>query len=440
MKSHIHISKKPTDRSSEHFDLFLSDIGKQQLLSAEEEVALCEKCKAWDDAAIQELVEKNLRFVVSVAKQYQYRWVPLPDLINEGSIWLIKAAHKFDPTKGFKFISYAVRWIGQAMQDAIYKQAKIVRLPVNQTNDIYKLLKMTSKLEQQLERLPTQEELATALEMDIDDLKYIQQLANTSTDLLDDFTDGQETSSFIDNFHLGDENNTDQYIHQESTTQTVTHLLSLLQTDMQKICKMKYGIAPYTHEHTYEEIAEKFDTTVPYIKRLLEKSISYLHRYQKNHNENTMFPSIPTDQQMKEIVQVKLQQEKSFMDPQRVNIVQMFYCFPPYTHKYTKDEIANKLGIPLYLITYVLQNTTQKILNNPDIAPTIHQLLSTFKKEDQTILEMKYGLGSSPRTHYTDIELAHKANVRVLHVKYLINTFEHKLRNIICWCIMECNV
>lgn len=317
---------------------------------------------------------------------------------------------------------------------------------------------MTQQLEQQFGRLPTQEELAQALDLSMDDFLFLQTLANTSIDLLDDHINDGGNASFIEHFHIGNENNIANNINHEENSYIVNQLLTILDPGIQTMFKMKYGITPYTHEHTDGEIAEELQTTAIKIQRAMTNATSYIKKYKKNkklqqkQKRRITSPSpinIPNEQE----IPVQTNEKKIQTNEKHINnssldtlkhellcdisneqwatIVQMKYCLPPYTCKYENSEIAQKLNIPVYHVTEILEHSIQKIVSNKTLAPAILQLISTFKEYDQLILNMKYGFGSSLRPTYTDLEIANQISSRVSHVQYVITTFENKLRNLV---------
>ncbi len=422
MKQVVHIAPRFTNRSTDQLDIFLSDITKYSLLTAEEEFALCEKIKQGDEQAVEELCNKNMRFVVSVAKQFQDYWVPLADLINEGSIGLKKAARRFDHTKWFRFISYAVRWIKQGIQSAISDQAKTIKTPHNKLWAINKLKKHTSKLEQQLGRLPTQEELALALDWKIDEVQDLQILSNTSLTLLDNYTDDSDTHTLIDNFSLGDENNIETNIQQEANAYTAHQLLTTLHSDAQTMLKMRYGITPYTHEYTESEIAEKFDLPITTVRYKINQAILAM----KRRTEPKHTPPKHTEPK-----RTKTKRTKDYLPPsakaQRVSIVQMKYGISPYTHKHTEYEIGQKLHISRDNIINILNNAPSYMIHYAQDINILSTLVLSLDEEQQKAVRMKYGIypDATPRT---DIEIAHQMQITLVHVRSLLTNFNILLR------------
>ena len=273
------ITKSITNRDGASLDRYLADIGKEGLISAEEEVELARRIKQGDQEALAKLTKTNLRFVVSVAKQYQNQGLGLQDLINEGNLGLIKAAQRFDETRGFKFISFAVWWIRQAIHQAIADQSRIVRLPQNQVGTINKLKKEIAKLEQKLERIPTIEEIANV--MDLPEYKVVELLRmNTHSQSMDASISPDEDTKFIDTFISASNESTDQTLIQESMNQDVEKILSVLPVQEQEILKMCFGIGE-PHEYTLEEIGNMFDISRERVRQIKERALKRLRAEQK---------------------------------------------------------------------------------------------------------------------------------------------------------------
>jgi RNA polymerase primary sigma factor len=273
------ITKSITNRDGASLDRYLADIGKEGLISAEEEVELARRIKQGDQDALAKLTKTNLRFVVSVAKQYQNQGLGLQDLINEGNLGLIKAAQRFDETRGFKFISFAVWWIRQAIHQAIADQSRIVRLPQNQVGTINKLKKEIAKLEQKLERPPTIEEIANI--MDLPEYKVVELLRmNTHSQSMDASISPDEDTKFIDTFISTTNESTDQTLIQESMNQDVEKILSVLPVQEQDIIKMCFGIGE-PHEYTLEEIGNRFDISRERVRQIKERALKRLRTEQK---------------------------------------------------------------------------------------------------------------------------------------------------------------
>jgi RNA polymerase primary sigma factor len=274
------ITKSITNRDGATLYRNLADIGKEGLISAEEEVELARRIKQGDQEALAKLTKTNLRFVVSVAKQYQNQGLGLQDLINEGNLGLIKAAQRFDETRGFKFISFAVWWIRQAIHQAIADQSRIVRLPQNQVGTINKLKKEIAKLEQKLERVPTIDEIAHV--MDLPEYKVVELLRmNTHSQSMDASISPDEDTKFIDTFISTTNESTDQTLIQESMNQDVEKILSVLPEGERDILRMCFGIGE-PHEYTLEEIGNKFDISRERVRQIKERALKRLRAEQKN--------------------------------------------------------------------------------------------------------------------------------------------------------------
>ncbi len=270
----LKISKSITNRETASLDKYLQDIGREELITADEEVLLAQRIKQGDQAALEKLCKANLRFVVSVAKQYQNQGLSLPDLINEGNLGLIKAATRFDETRGFKFISYAVWWIRQSILQALAEQARIVRLPLNQVGSLSKLNKMSSRLEQVYERPPSADEIAR--EMDIPEHKVRETMKIGSRTLsMDAPLDQDEDMKFLDFFVPNDSPGTDDLLLQESLSHEIQRSLSTLTEKEREIINMFYGIG-YPHNYTLEEIGAMFDLTRERVRQIKEKAIRRL--------------------------------------------------------------------------------------------------------------------------------------------------------------------
>jgi RNA polymerase primary sigma factor len=270
----LKITKSITNRETASLDKYLQDIGKEALITADEEVELARKIRGGDQKSLDKLCRANLRFVVSVAKQYQNQGLSLPDLINEGNVGLIKAAARFDETRGFKFISYAVWWIRQSILQALAEQSRIVRLPLNQVGSLNKIKKETSRLEQKYERLPSAEELAEALEIPgykIDAaLKITTRYVSMDAPLVDD-----EDTRFIDVFVDEDTPFTDAGLMRESLSLEIQRSLSTLTDKERDVINLYYGIG-VPHGLTLEEIAVMFDLTRERVRQIKEKAIRRL--------------------------------------------------------------------------------------------------------------------------------------------------------------------
>ncbi|MBC7616329.1 MAG: RNA polymerase sigma factor RpoD/SigA [Pedobacter sp.] len=269
----LKITQSITNRESQSLDKYLHEIGKVDLITAEEEVILARKIREGDQAALERLTKTNLRFVVSVAKQYQNQGLTLGDLINEGNLGLIKAAKRFDETKGFKFISYAVWWIRQSILQAIAEQSRIVRLPLNQVGSLSKISKAFSKLEQEFEREPSPEELAEILETTVD--KISDTLSNSGRHVSMDapFVQGEENTllDVLENH----EPNTDSNLINESLSEEIKRSLSTLTEREREIIVLFFGLST-NHPLSLEEIGEKFNLTRERVRQIKDKALQRL--------------------------------------------------------------------------------------------------------------------------------------------------------------------
>ena len=269
----LKITKSITNRESASLDKYLQEIGKEDLITVEEEVELAQRIKKGDQEALEKLTKANLRFVVSVAKQYQNQGLSLPDLINEGNLGLIKAAETFDETRGFKFISYAVWWIRQSILQALAEQSRIVRLPLNQVGSLNKINKAFARFEQENERTPSPEELANALELPKEKVSDTLRVAGRHVSVDAPFADGED-NSLLDVLVNTDSPNADRGLINESLSTEVERALSTL-TDREKdIIKYFFGIG--CQEMTLEEIGEKFGLTRERVRQIKEKAIRRL--------------------------------------------------------------------------------------------------------------------------------------------------------------------
>lgn len=269
----LKISKSITNRESASLDKYLQEIGREELLSVSEEVELAQRIKKGDHAALERLTRANLRFVVSVAKQYQNQGLSLPDLINEGNLGLIRAAQKFDETRGFKFISYAVWWIRQSILQALAEQSRIVRLPLNQVGSLNKISKELSKFEQENERKPSPEELAERLGMPVDKISDTLKVSGRHISVDAPFAEGED-NSLLDVLPNEDSPLADQSLQQESLTKEVDRALAQLYEREREIIKMFFGIG--YPEMTLEEIGDKFELTRERVRQIKEKAIKRL--------------------------------------------------------------------------------------------------------------------------------------------------------------------
>ncbi|RZA03632.1 MAG: RNA polymerase sigma factor RpoD/SigA [Sphingobacteriaceae bacterium] len=275
----LKITQSITNRESQSLDKYLSEIAKVDLITAQEEVILAQKIREGDQAALERLTKTNLRFVVSVAKQYQNQGLTLGDLINEGNLGLIKAARRFDETKGFKFISYAVWWIRQSILSAVAEQSRIVRLPLNQVGSLSKIRKSASKLEQELERVPTPEELADDLETTSE--KIADALSNSGRHLSMDapFVAGEE-NTLLDVLMSGDAE-TDSDLMVDSLTQEIKRSLGILAERERQVLVLFFGLDSIA-AHSLEEIGEKFSLTRERVRQIKDKALMRLRQNSKS--------------------------------------------------------------------------------------------------------------------------------------------------------------
>ncbi len=269
----LKITQSITNRESQSLDKYLHEIGKVDLITAEEEVILAQKIREGDQAALERLTKTNLRFVVSVAKQYQNQGLTLGDLINEGNLGLIKAAKRFDETKGFKFISYAVWWIRQSILQAIAEQSRIVRLPLNQVGSLSKISKAFSKLEQDFEREPSPEELADQLETTVE--KISDTLSNSGRHVSMDapFVQGEE-NTLLDVLENRDPN-TDNSLIDESLSEEIRRSLATLTDREREIIVLFFGLSS-NHPLSLEEIGEQFNLTRERVRQIKDKALQRL--------------------------------------------------------------------------------------------------------------------------------------------------------------------
>ncbi|MBX7095128.1 MAG: RNA polymerase sigma factor RpoD/SigA [Flavobacteriales bacterium] len=270
----LKITKSITNRESQSLDKYLQEIGKEELITAEEEVELAQRIKKGDQRALEKLTRANLRFVVSVAKQYQNQGLTLPDLINEGNLGLIKAAQRFDETRGFKFISYAVWWIRQSILQALAEQSRIVRLPLNQVGSLNKINKAFSKLEQEYERPPSAEELALVLDIPEDKIADTMRVSGRHVSVDAPFVEGED-NSLLDVLVNSDSPKADFALMNESLQREIERSLSTLTERERDVIKLFFGIG-MNHGLTLEEIGAKFDLTRERVRQIKEKAIRRL--------------------------------------------------------------------------------------------------------------------------------------------------------------------
>ena len=264
----LKITKSITNRESASLDKYLQEIGKEDLITVEEEVELAQRIRKGDQRALEKLTRANLRFVVSVAKQYQNQGLSLPDLINEGNLGLIKAAEKFDETRGFKFISYAVWWIRQSILQALAEQSRIVRLPLNQVGSLNKINKAFSRFEQENERRPSPEELADSLDLPAEKVADTLRVSGRHISVDAPFVEGED-NSLLDVLVNDDSPIADRTLINESLSTEVERALSTLTERERDIIKL-------FQEMTLEEIGEKFGLTRERVRQIKEKAIRRL--------------------------------------------------------------------------------------------------------------------------------------------------------------------
>jgi RNA polymerase primary sigma factor len=267
----LKITKQVTNRDTPSLDKYLQEIGKVELITPEDEVVLARRIRGGDRDALAKLVKANLRFVVSVAKQYQNQGMSLPDLINEGNLGLMKAAQRFDETRGFKFISYAVWWIRQAILQALAEQARIVRLPVNKIGSINRINRAFSRLEQEFEREPSSQEIADMLEMASDEVKEALK-TNGRTVSMDAPISSEEDNNMYDVMQATDTPSPDRNLINESLAYEIERALSTLSPRESKVLKLYFGIS-MKHPFTLEEIGEELGLTRERVRQIKEKAI-----------------------------------------------------------------------------------------------------------------------------------------------------------------------
>lgn len=272
----LKITKQVTNRETASLDKYLQEIGRVDLITADEEVELARRIKEGDQIALEKMVKANLRFVVSVSKQYQNQGLTLPDLINEGNLGLIKAAQRFDETRGFKFISYAVWWIRQSILQALAEQSRIVRLPLNKIGSINKINKAFSQLEQEFERPPSAEELADLLEMTPEEVKQSLKNAGRHVSMDAPLKDGDESSSNMYDVMTSDDTpGPDRGLLTESLRKEIERSLSTLTAREADVVRLYFGLNG-KHPMTLEEIGERFDLTRERVRQIKEKAIRRL--------------------------------------------------------------------------------------------------------------------------------------------------------------------
>lgn len=275
----LKITKSITNRESASLDKYLQEIGREDLITVEEEVELAQRIRKGDRVALEKLTRANLRFVVSVAKQYQNQGLSLPDLINEGNLGLIKAAEKFDETRGFKFISYAVWWIRQSILQALAEQSRIVRLPLNQVGSLNKINKAFARFEQENERTPSPEELANVLDLPKEKVSDTLRVSGRHVSVDAPFSDGED-NNLLDVLVNTDSPNADRGLINESLSTEVERALATLTDRERDIIRYFFGIG--CPEMTLEEIGEKFGLTRERVRQIKEKAIRRLRHSSRN--------------------------------------------------------------------------------------------------------------------------------------------------------------
>ncbi len=276
------ITKQFTNRESQSLDKYLQEIGKVDLLTPDQEIELAIRIKKGDQLALELLTKANLRFVVSVSKQYQNQGLSLGDLINEGNLGLIKAAKRFDETRGFKFISYAVWWIRQSILQALAEQSRIVRLPLNRVGALNKIGKAYSNLEQEFEREPTAVELATELEMDVLDVAETLKISSRHVSMDAPFTQGEE-NSLLDVIENDELPTPDYTLMIESLKSEINRALSTLSERESEVIRLYFGLNK-EHSLTLEEIGERFNLTRERVRQIKEKAIRRLRHVSRSKN------------------------------------------------------------------------------------------------------------------------------------------------------------
>ncbi len=276
----LKISKSITNRDSQSLEKYLQEIGREELLTPEEEVNLAQRIREGDQRALEKLIRANLRFVVSVAKQYQNQSLSLNDLINEGNLGLVKAAQRFDETKGFKFISYAVWWIRQSIIQALAEQSRLVRLPLNKVGSLTKINKALAELEQQYEREPTPEELATLLEISPEEVAATMNISTRHVSVDAPFTDG-ESNSLLDVLENTDTDRTDAGMeYHDSLRKETERTLATLTERERGVLKLFFGIG-VEHPMTLQDIGEEFGLTRERVRQIKDKAINKLRATNK---------------------------------------------------------------------------------------------------------------------------------------------------------------
>jgi len=280
----LKITKQFTNRESQSLDRYLQEIGKVDLITSEQEIELAERIREGDQEALDILTKANLRFVVSVAKQYQNKGLSLNDLINEGNLGLIKAAKKFDETRGFKFISYAVWWIRQSIMQAIADQSRMVRLPLNRVGALTKISKAASQLEQELERKPTAQEIAQELDMPVEDVSYALRHAGRHVSMDAPISQGDDNkSSLLDLLSNNEQPSPDYTLMDDSLKNDIESALSTLSEREAQVIKLYFGL-DNEHSATLEEIGEMLNLTRERVRQIKEKALLRLRHASRSKN------------------------------------------------------------------------------------------------------------------------------------------------------------
>ncbi len=278
------ITKQFTNRESQSLDRYLQEIGKVDLITADEEIELAIKIRSGDHEALDKLTKANLRFVVSVAKQFQNKGLPLSDLINEGNIGLIKAAKKFDETRGFKFISYAVWWIKQSIMQAIADQSRMVRLPLNRVGALTKISKAASKLEQEFERTASTDEIAKELEMDVNDVAYALKVSGRHVSVDAPFSQSDnDKSSLLDVISNNEQPDPDTVLMTDSLQNDIESSLGTLTEREAEVIRLYFGINS-EYSATLEEIGEMLNLTRERVRQIKEKALGRLRHSSRSKN------------------------------------------------------------------------------------------------------------------------------------------------------------
>ncbi len=278
----LKITKQVTNRETKSLNSYLQDVSKIDMITAEEEVELAQRIREGDKRALDKLTRANLRFVISVAKQYQNQGLSLPDLINEGNVGLVKAAKRFDETRGFKFISYAVWWIRQSILQAIAEQSRIVRLPLNKIGDINKVKKASIHLQQVYERVPTAQEIANELDITVSSVKSSMKNSNRSISMDAPFQEGENDNNLYDVISSGESPNPDSGLMQESLKTEIDRALDTLSQREADVVKLNFGLSG-NPVMTLQEIGDTFDLSRERVRQIREKAIRRLRHESKSH-------------------------------------------------------------------------------------------------------------------------------------------------------------